>query len=1129
MPDLMITGVIDGPLPGGLPKAIQIYVINDIADLSVYGVGSANNGGGSDGEEFTFPAQAATAGDVLYVTSNAQGFSDYFGFAADFTSVAANINGDDAIELFENGVVVDLFGDINVDGTGQPWEHLDGWASRDPAAGPSTTFNLADWTFSGPNALDGEISNDTAANPFPTSFEPVTPTLNEIRIGQSGTDADFVEIHAEAGASLDGLTLVVLSGEFAPGQIDFAIDLTGVTADADGFALIADALNPALEAGDLGVSGLDFFGSPSTFLLVDGFTGTAGDDLDTDNDGVLDTVAWADVLDSVAFVDGDGTPDQSYSTTVIGPDGSFTPGGTARETDGDGAFVELPFADTSGDTPGSTNEVDPPLPEYTIMEIQGAGHVSGLVSTDPLDPTTGSGAGPRVLTSGIVTAVDTNGFYMQDPDGDGDIATSDAIFVFTASAPMVAIGDAVNVEGTVSEFYPGGQSSGNLSTTQLDGNPVIEVTSSGNAMPTAVILGQGGRLLPTENIDDDAFASFDPTTDGIDFWESMEGMLVTAPDAVAVSGTSRFDEIFVTVDGGDDATGLSDRGTLNISPDDFNPEKVQFDADFGFSLPEVDVGAHFGDVTGVVAYDFGNYQLHPTSQVAVIEQSDLAQEVSTLVGDANHLAIASYNVLNLETNATDGDDDVGNGRFDAIANQILNNLNAPDIIGLQEVQDNSGSLDDGTVSASATFEALIDAIDLADDGLLNDSSGYAYIDNSFIGDNTSGGQPGGNIRTGFLYRTDRVELVPGSVQTIDGQGVGEAFEGARLPIVAEFLFNGEVVTVINNHFSSKGGSAPIMGVEQPFEDGQEDINVNGSLDERQAQSAAVQAFIADLIANDPDANIVTVGDFNEFEFVSPVTGLEADLTNLTNTLTADERYSFIFQGNSQSLDHILVSDGLSGTAEFDIVHTNSEFAETADRASDHDPLLALLEVGAAPVITVEVGVELSRVWAIGTKAAEIVGDTEVDTSLLIPIRNGIHFDDIDVSIDADGAARWEKLVFFAGELGVRSKGEGFFSRDARLVDDDETLAFELTAGGFGDATEVSFEFGQLRGDGQVELSFFDDGVLIETQVIDVVGGELTAGLDGDTFDFVEIGASGDSGFTLEGFSFDRIVDDPLSV
>ncbi|MEJ8560076.1 endonuclease/exonuclease/phosphatase family protein [Yoonia sp. GPGPB17] len=1142
MSDLMITGVIDGGLFGGLPKAIQLTAINDIADLSIYGVGSANNGGGSDGEEFTFPAIPLAAGTTIYIASEIDNFTAFFGFAPDFTDSAASINGDDAIELFQNGVVVDLFGDINTDGSGEVWEYMDGWASRPVAGGPDPVFNSNAWTFSGPNALDGVTDNASAPNPFPVPGAPepqVSVAINEYRISSpGGTDdtSNFVELFTDPGASLAGKTLLVISGEFAPGSIDFAIDLSDATADENGFVLIANDQNPNLEAGDVGVAGLDFFGSPQTFLIVEGFTGAAGDDLDTNDDGIFDAAPWDTILDGVSGVDGDANPDFSYADTVVPADGNFTAAGAARDVDGTGDFVALPFGDQAGDTPGSTNETDTSGPRLTIMEIQGAGHISGLVSATPLDPTTGVGSA-QVTTSGIVTAVDSNGFYMQDPDGDGDIATSDAIFVFTGSVPGVAIGDALDVSGTVSEFYPGGQGTGNLSTTQIGGNPEITVLSSGNALPASVILGADGRPLPSENIEDDNFTSFDPETDGIDFWESLEGMLVTAPQPVAVSGTSGFGELFVVVDGGEGATGLSERGTLNISPDDFNPEKVQIDWDFGLDAVDVNTGATLEDVTGVVSYDFGNFQINPTDQIVVVEPSLLEPESTSLAGSENQLTIASYNVLNLDpivedqalTNngeARNVDDDVGDGRFDTIAAQIVNNLGSPDIIGLQEIQDSTGGeTGDGVVSAALTFETLIDAIDMADDGIMNDSSGYAYIDNTFITDLASGGQPGGNIRTGFLYKEDRVSLVEGSVQTIGTQDPGGSFAGARLPLVATFAFNGEEVTVVNNHFSSKGGSAPILGVEQDFADRQEDVNVNGSLDERQAQSEAVAGFVADTIAADADANVVVVGDFNEFEFVSPVTGLEdAGLTNLTNTLPENERYTFNFQGNSQALDHILVSDGLAGDAQFDIVHVNSEFADTDDRGSDHDPLLALLTIGDVAPDTIGVAVAFEEKGFFGTRATEIIDGNAVDTDNLPLLKNAVSFRDVDVRLKAE-ASGWEKLSFVDGEVGVWSRGDNFFAGEFGLVNDDETLTFKLQDGDFGDATEAFFDFDELRGNGDVEVLFLNDGQMIGSQVVNASGGEINVTQNGESFDAVQIRAVGDTAFSLDGFGFERLVDD----
>ncbi|APY08121.1 hypothetical protein BWZ20_07330 [Winogradskyella sp. J14-2] len=175
--DLVITGAFDGPLSGGTPKGVEIYVINDIADLSTYGIGSANNGGGTDGVEFTFPADAVTSGSFIYVATEAVEFANFFGFAPNYTAGAMGINGDDAVELFSNvdttPVVIDVFGTIDCDPNagGSPcpeWEHTDGWAYRLDSTGPEgSTFTSSNWTYSGTNQLEGGTTNATCTSPFP--------------------------------------------------------------------------------------------------------------------------------------------------------------------------------------------------------------------------------------------------------------------------------------------------------------------------------------------------------------------------------------------------------------------------------------------------------------------------------------------------------------------------------------------------------------------------------------------------------------------------------------------------------------------------------------------------------------------------------------------------------------------------------------------------------------------------------------------------------------------------------------------------------------------------------------------------------------------------------------------------
>ena len=167
---LVISGVFDAQPSGAGAKGMELYALDDIPDLSVFGVSSANNGNGSSFVEFNFPAVSVDAGSCIYIAVDNDNFQAFFGFSADYVNaMAPNINGDDAIELYENGVVVDVFGDVNMDGTGEPWEYLDGWAYRKSATGPDgSTFVLNNWEFSGIDGLEGSPTNANAPVPFPT-------------------------------------------------------------------------------------------------------------------------------------------------------------------------------------------------------------------------------------------------------------------------------------------------------------------------------------------------------------------------------------------------------------------------------------------------------------------------------------------------------------------------------------------------------------------------------------------------------------------------------------------------------------------------------------------------------------------------------------------------------------------------------------------------------------------------------------------------------------------------------------------------------------------------------------------------------------------------------------------------
>lgn len=591
-----------------------------------------------------------------------------------------------------------------------------------------------------------------------------------------------------------------------------------------------------------------------------------------------------------------------------------------------------------------------------IGDVQGTGHTSAFV-------------GQTVTVTGTVIAIDTNGsrgFYIQDADGDGNAATSDGIFVFTNAAPTVQVGQLVSVTGAVAEFIPNGAAPGSFSTTEIVSPTVSVLAQTGPAVTATLIGGPGGLTPPTSDL-----------AAGSLFFESLEGMLVTVKAPVVVGPTNSFGEIETLANNGADATGRTDRGGILLSGGqpsfgntdtvggDFNPERIQIDDDTGvlpgFSTPQVNVGAQLSDVTGIVNYDFGNYQVVATQAYTVTQQSTLVKETTTLQAAANKLTVASYNAENLDPSD-------GAARFATFAQQILNNLKSPDIIALQEVQDNDGATNSSVTSASVTLQMLVDALNAAAGP---NGPHYKFIDNPFIGDDTNGGEPGGNIRTAYLYNDDRVDFVAGSLRSVSANGnaisnpalpndqqtnLDNPFFGSRPPLAATFTFNGEDVTIINNHFTSKGGSGALFGSQQPpFDAGEV---------QRAGQAQAVNNFVDSLLAGNPNAKIVVTGDLNDFDFEAPLNVLKgtasisnydvatgdtidatatytpggtAVLNDLVDTLPANQRYDYVFEGNSQSLDHLLASNSLASDAQFDVVHLNSEFA---DQTSDHDPLVA---------------------------------------------------------------------------------------------------------------------------------------------------------------------------------------------
>lgn len=577
-----------------------------------------------------------------------------------------------------------------------------------------------------------------------------------------------------------------------------------------------------------------------------------------------------------------------------------------------------------------------PTPEPagdTIASIQGAAHISPFRNQPVSD------------VGGVVTVVHSDGFYMQSIAPDNDPSTSEGIFVFTEFIPSVREGDAVIVDGRVEEMTPGG-GYGNLSRTQIT-DAKVTLVSSGNDLPAPAIIGEGGRLPPTEIIDDDTngFISestfFDPENDGLDFYESMEGMLIQVNNAVVVGPTNQFKEIVVLADGGAGASVRTPRGGIVIRPGDFNPERIILD-DVLVETPFVKVGdVATRPIIGVMDYDYGNFKLLVTKSPQFSDGGLTQAEALPPVGEGQ-LRVVSYNILNLSVQEPQ--------RIAVLADQIINRMGSPDIIGLQEVMDNDGSQGDDAVSADETYQGIVNAIlDLG-------GPKYGFTDiNPIAG--AEGGIPLGNIRVGFLYRLDTglklVDAPKGESKTpieiIDEGGVptpsinpgriaptNPAFYSSRRPLVLTFDYLGQRLFLVNNHFVSKGEDRDLFGEFQP--------PILDSEIQRMKQAQIVHDFVAEILAIDPTARVIVLGDLNDFQFSNPINLLEgAILTNLIETLPEQERYSYVYDGNSQALDQMLITSSLADfLIDMNVLHLNSEF-DAASRFSDHDPLVATFE------------------------------------------------------------------------------------------------------------------------------------------------------------------------------------------
>ncbi|TBU63093.1 DNase I-like protein [Dichomitus squalens] len=592
----------------------------------------------------------------------------------------------------------------------------------------------------------------------------------------------------------------------------------------------------------------------------------------------------------------------------------------------------------------------------TISEIQGTAFQSPL-----------AGQFVHGLT-GVVTAKDKYGVWIQD-DRTDDPRASNGIRVYgSAAVKYASIGDLISLSGRVAEYR---KTADDLFLTEIDYVTALTTISSGHTVEPIILgedripprnqlssldIGRDGWLSVPSNLTllESVNPSLRPDEFGLDFWESLEGQLVTVKAPTAAQFPDRFGSVWVY--GNWPTTGKNERGGRTIhsnGPDEAppaHPEAIFIGRPMdGTRNPKAVMGAVLSDVTGVVAYQFGYYYILPLTAPEVVEWPDFDVPSSTLNYTTHpcQIRIGDYNVENMNPRSY---------HIPKIASHIAHHLHTPDIVFVQEIQDDSGARNDGVVSANRTLRALVNAIKKASGGVE-----YEFV-NVEPEDNKDGGQPGGNIRVAYLYRPEQVSLVPGSignatlstVPLVDWEGNVElsynpgriepehsAWEEARKPLAAAWqLPSGDRFFTVNVHFSSKRFSSSPQGNARP--------PVNGGFEKRTSQANVTAHFVSSLLDLSPNASVIVAGDMNEFtaarSVLRPLAAILIDANDVCGVPLA-ERYTYAYDQHAQEIDHVFVSDAIARRGgDVEHVHVNTWARTVGERASDHDPTVARLWV-----------------------------------------------------------------------------------------------------------------------------------------------------------------------------------------
>jgi uncharacterized protein len=625
-------------------------------------------------------------------------------------------------------------------------------------------------------------------------------------------------------------------------------------------------------------------------------------------------------------------------------------------------------------------------------DVQGAGTIGNDdVAITAIHDIQGNGAssplaGQSLSTRGIVTGRKNNGFFIQTADADADPATSEGILVFTGSAPpaAAAVGNFVQVSGTVAEFVPAADPL-QASLTELT-DPSVAVISTGNALPAAATLD----------------ATFPAPTGAVDQLERYEGMRVTASSFTVVAptrgsvnqtnATGGSNGIFNVVVTGNERP-FRETGIQMPDPDpvgsiaaaiprwDFNPELLTVDSDaIGAPQLNLSTGATITGLTGPLDFGFRRYTILAEAG-AVAEGGVLPEGVRAPTQD--EFTIASYNLQRFFDTSDDpatSDSIPTAAAFDKrlakASLAIRDYLHAPDIIGVQEVEN------------LATLEAIAARVSA-------DATAASQPDPQYSAVLLEGNDIGG-IDVGLLVKTAG-EYAP-RVEVLSVEQLGKDTTWTDPSDGAEHLLNDRpplLAKLVVHYADGREVPLTVVVVHQRSLDGINSEDADGATTEgdrvrqkRQHQAEFLAAEIQARQAAEAAEHIVLLGDFNAFEFndgyadalnvvtgtpsaddATAVTGDGADLVNPDladlGAFAGTNGYSYVFEGNAQSLDHMLANEALLGdvgNVELAHAHFNADFPEilrgdatTPARLSDHDPMVAYFAVDRADLSVVATG------------------------------------------------------------------------------------------------------------------------------------------------------------------------------